>query len=1048
MHMEGLSTPFCQKITKQFLSLVGFMYVDDMDLIRIRDNMSRESLTEDLQLALDYWNKLVKVTGGALEPKKSGWYAFGQTWDINTGRYRYQDLGSTGEITAKDKDNNRVSLPFISCHTSQEMIGIKMTPTGDSNDQIASMLAKSKEEGQYIKRGNISPIETMHAIKTSVIPRLSWPLSCMSITKEEGKRLLRPVLQSSLPKLGIVSTLGYDFIHGSSECQGLGIPDLYHLTYARQLEILIDHLWKSTQTGHFIVMAIEEFLLEAGTTFQPFAAPRNFHLSSRLSTNNSWIAALHDYTVQSDIRVTLPLTKIHTQRINDSSLMDTLEVISHLSSSELKDINVCRIYKKVFFLSDLFTGDGTKLSAFAWSDKQHSKTSTLPFNQQDYPNRRQWTTWKKAMQILRQSIMSQQTKSLGQWTVDRSSYLGYWDYFFDTHTNQLFHQRLPNKWETFFANDTRTRSISFSTKGQMCSPPNYSPSLCRCTISTSPTVIKLESFMHLHATSLDTDDTQQSPSMSAEYIRSLINLFPDSKWAAQHFESTASLTNLFQDFKMGNALFVGDGSYDDISGFGAGACIAASSDGTEYIIIGGPTPGPKRCQSAYRSEIGTNVGMSILARSLSTATQSCPSVTVSCDNDNALERPFLPRDKISSRHNSADLISLVHDLWTTSELNINTQRVKGHADAYNRSLTILEQLNCIVDTKAKVYLSLHPQHPIQRQGDSPHGMAHISIYGEEITGKVSSSIQSLQALRRSKLAGIRHNQFTNETWTKLDHCAIARSSSLMSTSKKIFITKWASKQLPVGSVLLKRRHQVSDTCPMCKTAKEDMTHLKSCPSPLSLEIYATGLEQLSTWMTKSQTDPTLQHHILSVLSLRRSQPSAPRLPYPCDRITPNHYNAFIAQEQIGWNQFSEGLISPEWANLQHKYYKSINSRRNGKVWASNLITQLWDLNFHIWTSRNTQLHSNSSFLNQLHGQGIIDIAIEQEFSQGQGCLPHTFSPFFSQNSLEQLKTSMLESKLKWFRTICTAREDNGSDILEDEFTTNMALRRWVGLRPR
>lgn len=101
MHMEGLSTPFCQKITQQLVSLVGFMYVDDMDLIHLRDDINSELLTEDLQLALDYWNKLVKVTGGALEPKKSGWYAFGQKWDSNTGKYIYRDLASTGDIDAK-----------------------------------------------------------------------------------------------------------------------------------------------------------------------------------------------------------------------------------------------------------------------------------------------------------------------------------------------------------------------------------------------------------------------------------------------------------------------------------------------------------------------------------------------------------------------------------------------------------------------------------------------------------------------------------------------------------------------------------------------------------------------------------------------------------------------------------------------------------------------------------------------------------------------------------------------------------------------------------
>lgn len=137
MHMrKGLSTSFCQKVTSKLLSLVGFMYIDDMDFIQLRDDCNNELLTEDLQLALEYWNKLVAVTGGALEPKKSGWYAFGQEWDPILGQYNYKDLGSTGDIVAKDEDGKRVSLPFISCHSSQEMIGVKMTPTGNQQDQI------------------------------------------------------------------------------------------------------------------------------------------------------------------------------------------------------------------------------------------------------------------------------------------------------------------------------------------------------------------------------------------------------------------------------------------------------------------------------------------------------------------------------------------------------------------------------------------------------------------------------------------------------------------------------------------------------------------------------------------------------------------------------------------------------------------------------------------------------------------------------------------------------------------------------------------------
>jgi hypothetical protein len=88
MHMEGLSTRFCQKMQKKILNIVGFMYVDDMDLICLRDEIDKDLLTEDLQLTLAYWNKLVKVTGGAIEPSKSGWYCFHQKWNAHTGCYQ------------------------------------------------------------------------------------------------------------------------------------------------------------------------------------------------------------------------------------------------------------------------------------------------------------------------------------------------------------------------------------------------------------------------------------------------------------------------------------------------------------------------------------------------------------------------------------------------------------------------------------------------------------------------------------------------------------------------------------------------------------------------------------------------------------------------------------------------------------------------------------------------------------------------------------------------------------------------------------------------
>lgn len=294
------------------------------------------------------------------------------------------------------------------------------------------------------------------------------------------------------------------------------------------------------------------------------------------------------------------------------------------------------------------------------------------------------------MLALKQAIEHRKVKALGKWTIEPSVYIDYWDYFFDITKQQLFHRMSFNSWETFPRNDTKTHTMTFNTTGIKCDPPPLSTSLCRCTISTSSCAVILESFHHQHTSTQNVVARIHSPKPINE-IKSIITSFPDSKWAMKFFESTTHLNKLFDDFKKGVALFVGDGSYDDIKGIGAGACIAASADGTEYIIIGGPTPGPNESQNAYRSEVGTHVGMAILARSLSIATRTTPSITVSCDNDSALERPLLPRSQISSTQKSADLVSLAHhDLWMKSKLMVQLKHVKGHADTQNQTLTTLE----------------------------------------------------------------------------------------------------------------------------------------------------------------------------------------------------------------------------------------------------------------------------------------------------------------------------------------------------------------------
>jgi hypothetical protein len=654
MHMEGLSTKFCQKMKKSFLSIVGFMYVDDMDLIRLRDEKDKHLLAEDLQLTLAYWNKLVQVTGGAIEPTKSGWYCYHQQWNHITGTYQYSDLGTDSSITARDKDGAKVPLSYLSCHSAQEMIGVKMTPTGNQDEQFQTMLDKSKEEARYIMEGNLSEVETRHAVVTSIFPRLAWPLPCMSITERDSNRLMRPVLMAALPKMGVVSTLGYDYIYGSSDFQGLGIPELYHSGFSTQIEILVEHIWKSSQLGHFLQMVIQEYILETGSSQHPLLPSPRTRIDKWVLTDNTWFVALRSYLIKSNIRVRLPIPLLTPLRDNDTTIMDALDGSLQLSALELKDVNTCRIYKKVTFLSDIATGDGLRLTADAWTDIPNKRRTEYKYNCQHYPNERQWKAWQSALSILNQSLTNRLQQPLGKWLLSPNDYFNYWDYFYDKDQHVLLHQSQNGQWTKYSATRKRTRQMSFSSQGTPVLAPCLTNALCRTTVSHwSNDAVIIEGYSINKMSTNDNDDSPHLTLSPIQHIVSIVRHFSDSKWALMFLDTSTSIAQLLEDFKSGQAIMVGDGSFNDNTGLGAGACIVSSADGKEYIIAGGPTPGPRSTQNPFRSEVGTMVGMGILSHALITITNSHPRIVVACDNDQALERPFIPKKYLSAKYQSA-----------------------------------------------------------------------------------------------------------------------------------------------------------------------------------------------------------------------------------------------------------------------------------------------------------------------------------------------------------------------------------------------------------
>jgi hypothetical protein len=87
---EGFGMFFKASITNDTIWLVGFAFVDNIDLIQTGTDSLESSLEvlQQMQEGINLWEGLVSATGGAIKVAKITWWLINFIWEDN-GRWRY-----------------------------------------------------------------------------------------------------------------------------------------------------------------------------------------------------------------------------------------------------------------------------------------------------------------------------------------------------------------------------------------------------------------------------------------------------------------------------------------------------------------------------------------------------------------------------------------------------------------------------------------------------------------------------------------------------------------------------------------------------------------------------------------------------------------------------------------------------------------------------------------------------------------------------------------------------------------------------------------------
>jgi len=135
LRQEGSDTAFKASISNNTISFIGCSFIDNTDLIQTGPNI--DSCCDDIlplmQAALDMWSTGLQVTGGALVPAKSFWYAIDFWW--STGHWRYKKPAPDQELWMADYKNTRLpTIQLLGPTEARCMLGVYLAP--DSNKKL------------------------------------------------------------------------------------------------------------------------------------------------------------------------------------------------------------------------------------------------------------------------------------------------------------------------------------------------------------------------------------------------------------------------------------------------------------------------------------------------------------------------------------------------------------------------------------------------------------------------------------------------------------------------------------------------------------------------------------------------------------------------------------------------------------------------------------------------------------------------------------------------------------------------------------------------
>jgi hypothetical protein len=1017
MKKEGFGYSVWTLIRQRAITLACFAYVDDADLIHAEADrkVPTQQVLQRAQEALKLWEELLHATGGALAPEKSFWYLievirFKGKWTYaRESRHPFDLYLQNGTFK-----NKRLEV-----YQAKQSLGIMTRPDGKMADEIQKLKKAAGAWCDGVRTRRLQPEEAWYSLTATIMRTLEYPLVATTLTRDQCKEILKPILKTALPLCRIQRRLPRALVHGSFRTRGLNIPDLYWTQLIQHIHSIQRHMHRDTPSKdlHMENMDLVQFHIGSTVTFWELPFQEYGCLAPEGWMKHTWEALSHTQLTLKGPQLGLP-----NEREKDESLMDAF-VAQGFDDKRLITLNECRIYLGASHLSHISTACGSRVDERCWQGKQHHSDMRSKLIHTHRPTQKDWEIWRESIRstfLLPEVRHLRLRQALGPWMQRTSATWKWWKH---PTTRALYERDYDGSWRKW------TRTHRRFPQDKYKSPSNIETAFLPTNlIRASVTHSSRSPYITVTSTgeSINKENVEETPETLQERIEKLPTA---TKWALQHMEISDNGVAIADAIRRGSAIAVSDGGLK----FGLGtAAFVLEGDTSQGRIRGvNEVPGPIRDGDSHRCEMAGLYAVCALVKEICMLHSIQEGrVKVYCDNVTALEvleQDFLPNPK----RPNFDLVSACWCIKNSTHIQWEAEHVKGHQDRTTplHDLTRQARLNVEMDRVAEAYWI----HLVTRAETMPAPKTQV-ITGEEwqlwngehkITHPHDKILYSIFQDPVTDMWWRREGHITAEAHDTIDYNATTEAMSNLNAVQRKYVTKAASKNYGIGTTLVEWKHQNDAKCPRCQHPSEDAAHVQRCEGYSANEVFKKSISKLEEFLVSENTRPDLHDAIIQCITKWRR-----RQPIQLNDYQDDVQKVIRQQHKIGWLSMMECLPAKGWQQMQRQYYNEQHVRKSSRKWITGVLRHLFHIGHKQWKHRcdvksNVTRPQETEFMEKMHDE------MERQFIIGNETLLPGDKNILDYSVIQLMQRSLAYKK-GWLARIWAARQRAQRIAMQDD----------------